>query len=283
MMALLTQATTAIADTRKFTCSAWVNVSSSGSPSTVNLFSFGDSLNTWSAINLLFVNSSSALIGVDLNGPSISPAGTFKHFDYTSLALGAGGSNTNFDEASRSATLGSAFGYDVWRHVFVAVDLDETDTIDFTPSISLTARGRKIDVAYGGTVITAGLYGLTVPDSMIEGSTAGNIPNWDIAIAGQEISIPDLADNIGAGTPTVRFADVQVWFGQYIEPTSGNLAKFIDANTGKPIDPAAARAAFGQQTLLFQGDAEGFPVNQGTGGEFTTVGTISDFATGPSV
>lgn len=281
-MALLTQATTAIADTRKLTYSAWVNVSSSGSPSTVNLFSFGDALTNWSDINLLNVNNSSALIGVDIIGPSISPAGELAHFNYTSLAAGTGDHNTNFDEATRSATLGSAFGYDVWRHVFVAIDLDETDTIDFNPFAELTARGRKIDVAYGGTVITAGQYGLTIPDSMISGSTPGNVPNWDIAVAGQEISIPDLADNIGASTPAVRFADVQVWFGKYIEPTVGNLAKFIDAN-GKPVSPAAARAEFGQQTLLFQGDAEGFPVNQGTGGEFTTSGTISDFDTGPSV
>jgi hypothetical protein len=62
--------------------------------------------------------------------------------------------------------------------------------------------------------------------------------------------------------------------------TALNLAKII--NGGKPVDPAIAAAAFGQQTVLFSGDATTFGTNRGTGGAFTLTGTLTDADTSPS-
>jgi len=76
-------------------------------------------------------------------------------------------------------------------------------------------------------------------------------------------------------------SDVQVWLGQYIDPTvPGNLDKFIA--DGRPVDPAVAEAAFGQPAILFSGDSSNFVTNQGTDGPFTLVGTLTNSDTSPS-
>jgi len=56
---------------------------------------------------------------------------------------------------------------------------------------------------------------------------------------------------------------------------------FIDAG-GKPVDPATATGTLGAPTILFSGDATGFGTNQGTGGTFTTTGTLTNASTSPS-
>jgi len=67
---------------------------------------------------------------------------------------------------------------------------------------------------------------------------------------------------------------------QCIVPTPDNLAKFITPD-GKPVNPTVAAAAFGTPTYLFKGNAAGFTNNQGTGGAFTKISTVSDFTPGP--
>lgn len=89
-------------------------------------------------------------------------------------------------------------------------------------------------------------------------------------------------------TPGIReFADVQAWYGTYIDASSpSNFAKFISITGGKgyPVNPSIAAAAFGRQTILFKGKASdnSFFVNRGNGGAFTKIGTASDFTPGPS-
>ena len=56
---------------------------------------------------------------------------------------------------------------------------------------------------------------------------------------------------------------------------------FIDAD-GKPVDPAIATIALGAPCMLFSGDATAFGTNQGTGGAFTTTGTLTNASSSPS-
>lgn len=109
-----------------------------------------------------------------------------------------------------------------------------------------------------------------------------NIPTFNVALNGFSIALPGMS---WANAPAVDYGDVQVWFGTYIDPTvSANFAKFvsISGGVGVPVNPATAAAAFGTQTLLFQGNAASFATNRGNGGAFTTTGTVSDFTPGPT-
>ncbi len=102
--------------------------------------------------------------------------------------------------------------------------------------------------------------------------------SFQAVVNGLTIELMSLIDRSGIG---FDICDFQCWFGQTILPTTENLAKF--ASAGKPVDPATAALAFGQQTFLFSGDATGFPVNQGSGGAWSVAaGTITNASTSPS-
>jgi hypothetical protein len=101
-----------------------------------------------------------------------------------------------------------------------------------------------------------------------------------IAVSGTSIGFPTMTAN-RSQSPHVEIADVQIWFGQFIDPTnSANLAKFIDGS-GNSVNPSIAQSAFGQPSFLLRGDAATFPVNQGSDGSVSKAGTISDFSPGP--
>jgi hypothetical protein len=62
--------------------------------------------------------------------------------------------------------------------------------------------------------------------------------------------------------------------------TKSNLSYFID-DDGFAVPPSAATDKFGLQTFLFTGIKEAFAINQGSGGDMTLVGTLTDVA-GPN-
>ncbi len=108
--------------------------------------------------------------------------------------------------------------------------------------------------------------------------TNDSAPAFDASWSGSDFYIPD---NSTDGPPGNDAADMQWWIGQFIDwSVPSNLAKVIDSN-GKPVDPAIAAAAFGQQTVLFTGDASTFGTNQGTAGAFALTGTLTNAATHP--
>jgi hypothetical protein len=81
-------------------------------------------------------------------------------------------------------------------------------------------------------------------------------------------------------------ADFRVLYGISLLDGGGDIPLatrrlFID-EAGKPVDPAVATAALGTAgTLLFSGSASAFGTNQGTGGSFTTTGTLTDASSHP--
>lgn len=111
----------------------------------------------------------------------------------------------------------------------------------------------------------------------------GIVPGWAIDLNGTEIGIPAQAAHAASGITgnsdgPIKFADVQIWVGQYIDPLT-DIDKFI--NGGRPVNPAIAEAAFGIPTYRFNRPASDITNDTGTGGDFTKTGTVTDYSPGP--
>jgi|GEM_PF-6769129 len=125
---------------------------------------------------------------------------------------------------------------------------------------------------------------VTVPVIGAEAITlTGSVPGWNLDINGTEIGIPAMAAHAASGVSgnslsNVRVADVQIWVGQYIDPTT-SIDKFISAGTA--VNPSVAATAFGTPTFKFGGPASGI-ANVGSGGAFTATGSITDYTPGPT-
>lgn len=122
---------------------------------------------------------------------------------------------------------------------------------------------------------------INVPENPAFVSGIGTIPAWDVKISDRELGFPWASYDVPYSS-SARYAEVQMWFGQYIDPAT-HISKFIDARR-KPVDPAIPAAAFGPPTVRFRRNKTKhweFSTNQGSGGPFTKVGTIADFRPGP--
>jgi len=111
----------------------------------------------------------------------------------------------------------------------------------------------------------------------------GTVPGFSLDLNGAEIGIPAQAVHAATGVaeqgrPAIKMADVQIWIGQYIDPLT-HIDKFISG--GRPVNPAAAEAAFGAPTYRFDRPASDITNNTGSGGDFTKTGTVTDYAPGP--
>lgn len=94
---------------------------------------------------------------------------------------------------------------------------------------------------------------------------------------------------IGSGQPffnvfTGDLCDLRIMPGTSLL-TAGDISVatrrlFIDGS-GKPVDPATATASLGTPIMLFSGDASTFATNQGSGGAFTTTGTLTNASSHP--
>lgn len=123
-----------------------------------------------------------------------------------------------------------------------------------------------------------------VPCDMTDDLNAITIPGWSMSVNGTEIGIPSQSAD-AASNKKIDFGDVQVYFGQYIDPQdTDNFSKFvaISGGHGYPADPTIAARAFGTQSLLFKGNKTAFLTNAGNGGAFTKTGTVNDFTPTPS-
>jgi len=74
-------------------------------------------------------------------------------------------------------------------------------------------------------------------------------------------------------------SDTAVFLSGFLDlSVQANRRKFID-DDGKPVNPSEYPAG---AAMLFSGDAAAFPVNQGSGGEFTLTGELTNASTSPS-
>lgn len=189
--------------------------------------------------------------------------------------------------------------FDRWMHLFVSIDTQNyaTYTRPFNgdlvhmPKINLWVNGAsKLELAGPQDPPIIFAVGTTHQAWInMNAFVAGNevfayaVP-WQFNPNGQPFGQP-LANPHATDfdpNPKIRFAETQMWFGQYIDPAL-HISKFIDTR-GKPVDPSIPRAAFGPPSILFsRNSAQGkrYETNQGTGGSFTKGGTVSDFKPSP--
>jgi len=108
-----------------------------------------------------------------------------------------------------------------------------------------------------------------------------HLPAFSMDVSNGEIDVPNTV--VGGSFPVngkMDVGDFQLWVGTFIDPTnSANLDKFVVVanGIGRKVAPSVAAEAFGEQTILCSGGASSFPTNRGTGGAFTTIGTLTDF------
>lgn len=156
-------------------------------------------------------------------------------------------------------SFGSADGVftaNAWHHVFVACDVNAAD--------GLKTRHLWLD---GVNIVD--------PENDSDGFGAFLL----LLNTTPSLIVPDFA-----GEPyDQEYADVQVWFGQCIDPST-HIDKFFAA--GKPVDPAVPAVAFGTQSVLWQrttSDPNEFAVNKGGAGATTlSAGTLENSSTSPS-
>jgi hypothetical protein len=113
--------------------------------------------------------------------------------------------------------------------------------------------------------------GLDVSGSVI-------VPGFDIDLNGFEIGIPSQRASPNKNTQLLDMAYVQIWVDKFIDPTNDtNFSKLVNVvnGIGSPVNTDIAADYFGPQTYLFKGVRDDFIVNQGTGGAFSSTGTIT--------
>lgn len=183
-----------------------------------------------------------------------------------------------------------------WYHLFVSADSGFVDQFQIAPhqqpltlNKKLHVNLNRVDVLYGaGSTGLENSVGVAILNNDYFPDDIVNPPSFNISIVGRECGLPTIS-NFSQTSPIFEVANVQVWFGTYVEPTVGNLDKFVLLNgSGNPIPPPDVRAAqdaFGDSDIWFVRDSVSdikFQENQGVAGPFTLVGTAPvDFNPAP--
>lgn len=295
-MACLQQATTGIADCNRLTVSMWVRVPSTtipvpGTNCALSLLTFG--LGTWGVSYI-------RVAGCIQPTTNVPPVGIQVIFCSPVYDIGGGNFRVKFIQAVTTNDFGTGkiFTFDKWHHLLIATDVSQNNFWcgdNYAPDapaanwypfyIFMDGISSITMTGYNGTL--RGFH--PAGEEYIYVSDVGHTGNGFL-VSGCPIAMPRYEPPGGAldnFSSAIEFADVQVWFGKYINPTvPSNFSKFviISGNKGYPVDPSVAGNTFGQQTILFKGKGSdaSFWVNRGNGGTFTKTGTITDFTPAPS-
>lgn len=172
-----------------------------------------------------------------------------------SLSLSNFDFNMGLNDSLLIQTLASSYTPGSWHHVLFGGDT------------AVEANGYCIVNAVNKT------------DFSSIGGSAGFTATWNGCVFG----IPTTPAEAAFHDTKVQMAEVQIWFGTYIDPTADNLAKFVKIvnGIGKPQDPVVAAAAFGTPTYSFRGNNTQFPTNHGNGGAMSSSGVINSYTPVP--
>jgi hypothetical protein len=172
------------------------------------------------------------------------------------------------------ATIGSQT-FDAWHHL--AIGYDGSQGIGGFQGLSASPVFKvRIDGVVASGVATASS---AAASSIFDAGRASN----GMYVEGFPVGLPVTPEQEGFPlqfTHKIAFGHTMMWFGTYIDfSDAGNFAKFVTERGGRGIaaSPATAIAEFGEPHLWFEGNAKQFKTNRGTGGEFTQVGTLTDF------
>ena len=189
------------------------------------------------------------------------PSGSYNN--YGEIATGAfPDSVTNFflgDGTSQLLTATDNYDESLWTHFIGSFDVGHDGN-------------NKVGVIYINDVFH------------VSGGSGGSGPAFNLAFN----ALPFFLGDDGFGDPFIGdMADVRIMPGVSLLDGGGDIPLatrrlFIDGS-GKPVDPSVATATLGAPgAILFSGNASTFATNQGTGGIFTTTGTLTNASTSPS-
>lgn len=251
MPTLLRQEATTVADTSDITISFWFRFPSGTLAGETSFFEFGDPSGEISWISASTNGSTVGSITAHFESPTYLP---------------------DFDSFKIADNIGATtFALGAWHHIIVATSFGWTSSVNAAGPWPLWIYVDGASRGQGGGSVTG------------VSSVGGPPPRagTGILVQGTEIAIPhQLANTRGLNDTTFQMADFQAWFGTYINPSvAANFAKFVTISNGigRPVNPAIARAAFGQQTFLFTGNKNQFSVNRGDGGAMTQSGALNNF------
>jgi len=158
--------------------------------------------------------------------------------------------NSYFDTYPNTPTMQSA----TWQHVLWSVDISAVDGT--SGSIVRRLYVNEVDLSS------------TVDDGIGTDQSVSGLTDFYFG------------DDGFAARITGDIADFQLWIGSYLDfSIQANRQLFI--NNGVPVNPLIASQTLGSPTILFQGNATNFIINQGTGGPFTLHGSLTDSTTSP--
>jgi peptidoglycan hydrolase-like protein with peptidoglycan-binding domain len=210
-------------------------------------------INPASVWNVFFVAGTSGDPGNPPNSISLAN-------DNTTSDLFFYAENMGFSQQINSVFDPTTFALGVWNNLILSIDYSGV-----VPRATMLLNGVDTGTVWGG-----GLTGSPPPDAGPGTLTLKNFPLWIGLDEFNDITLGDMAD---------------VWIAPGVSLFDDNGAiplstvrKFISAN-GKPVDPINFPAG---AAVLMSGDASTFGTNQGTGGAFTTTGTLTDAPTSPS-
>lgn len=211
---------------------------------------------------------------------------------------GAGGRKYTPSLVGTTKSIASLIDPGKWFHLMIAADATNTVSLDGQVNkLRIAVNGYAQDLygpaGSGSTLWTGGdmQQMLVNSDGSISFETGFGpsrwatvtndawcvIPGFDFAINGLEIGIPSQRVSGSKNTQLLDMVDVQIWVDKFIDPTnSTNFSKLVNVvdGHGTSVNPDIAAEYFGAQTYLFKGVRDDFLVNQGTGGAFSSTGTI---------
>jgi hypothetical protein len=215
-----------------------------------------------------------------LSSPTIAAIGRGKPFHFLFAAdlsseclIDEDGNATSWNTASlvvdgvkRTLSSDNAIGYSTGL----------TEDGAFIPNF-YSDKGAGLGPVSSGSIGIGAVAAIVPPYDPTYGAADFFIPAWSLGVADNPVGLPS-TDGIGLGdSAKIQYRAVQVWHGQAIDPVS-NYGKFITMipGGGRPVNPSIAAASFGPQTYCFDGGKTAGPVNGGSGGSFTKIGTVND-------
>lgn len=193
------------------------------------------------------------------------------------------------DNSVQMHTINATFTAQQWHHILVGDSLGGISDRNYE-NTQIT-RGKIIWVMIDG-VVRSGIengFDSSLRAVVTDGTYYGEPNLYEYVLPGLTLNtlakpayFPSQFGNYGS---VVDFADVQIWFGTFINPNvAGVLSNFVNIANGRgtPQDVSIAARSFGAPSILVRGDRTSFGTNRGTGGAFVLTGSPHDFTPAPS-
>ncbi len=196
----------------------------------------------------------------------------------------------------------------VWSKLSVCNDGIFSDANFFTQGTTSSNGSKYYNVNVANTYFDS--YGI---GSIVSGAWQGALISLDVSVSGNsvqrlylgDVDVIELADSSEGNTTTIAagsnfwfgqdgfgvkitgdIADFRLWLGNALDFDNINNRRLFVRSNGKPADPQAAQDLLGTPIVKFMATVASpvatFAVNGGSGGSFSTTGTLTAASTSPT-